>query len=40
MKLVKTYEKVELVKGVRKPKESKWAKNAQEKNKRDAGVHK
>ena len=30
----------ELVKGIRKPKESKWAKDAQEKDKRDKGAHK
>ena len=29
MKLVKVYENAELVKGLRKPKESKWAKDAQ-----------
>ena len=40
MKLVKTHENAELVKGLRKSKESKWAKNAQEKNKRDTGAHK
>ena len=40
MKLVKTHENVELVKGSRKPKESKWAKDAQEKDKRDTGAHK
>ena len=27
-------------KGLRKPKESKWAKDAQEKDKRDTGAHK
>ena len=36
MKLVKTHENAELVKGPRKPKESKWAKDAQ----RDTGAHK
>ena len=35
MKLVKSHGNVELVKGMRKPKGSKWAKDAQEKNKRD-----
>ena len=35
MKLVKAHENAESVKGLRKPKESKWAKDAQEKNKRD-----
>ena len=40
MKLVKTHENVELVKGPRKHKESKWAKDAQEKDKRDTGAHK
>ena len=40
MKLVKTHENAELVKGSRKPKESKWAKDAQEKDKRDIGAHK
>ena len=40
MKLVKAHENVELVKGSRKPKESKYAKDAQEKNKRDTGAHK
>ena len=40
MKLVKAYGNAELVKEIRKPKESKWAKNAQEKNKRDTGAHK
>ena len=40
MKLVKAHENAELVKGSRKPKESKWAKDAQEKNKRDTGARK
>ena len=40
MKLVKVHGNAELVKEIRKPKESKWAKNAQEKNKRDTGAHK
>ena len=40
MKLVKAHENAELVKGLRKPKESKWAKDALEKNKRDTGSHK
>ena len=35
MKLVKAHVNAELVKGSRKPKESKWAKDAQEKDKRD-----
>ena len=35
MKLVKAYGNVELVKGLRKLEESKWAKDTQEKNKRD-----
>ena len=37
---VKAHGDVELVKGIRKPKESKWAKDAQEENKRDTGAHK
>ena len=40
MKLVKAHENAELVKGPRKSKESKWAKDAQEKDKRDIGAHK
>ena len=40
MKLEKAHENAELVKGMRKPKESKWAKDAQEKSKRDTGAHK
>ena len=40
MKLVKAHRNEELVKGMRKPKESKWAKDAQKKNKRDTGAHK
>ena len=40
MKLVKAHRNVELVKGPRKPKESKWAKDAQEKDKKDTGAHK
>ena len=40
MKLVKTHGNAKLVKGLRKPKESKWAKDAQEKNKRDTGAYK
>ena len=40
MKLVKAHGNAELVKGLRKPKESKWAKDTQEKNKRDTGAHK
>ena len=40
MKLVKIHENVELVKGSKNPKESKWVKNAQEKDKRDTGTHK
>ena len=40
MKLVKAHGDAELVKGLRKPEESKWAKDAQEKNKRDIGAHK
>ena len=39
MKLVKTHGNAELVKGLRKPKESKCAKDAQEKNKRDTKAH-
>ena len=39
IKLVKAHENAELVKGLRKPKESKWAKDAQEKNKRDTEAH-
>ena len=40
MKLVKVHGNVELAKGSRKPKESKWAKDAQEKDKRDTRAHK
>ena len=40
MKLVKTHGNTDLVKGIRKPKESKWVKDAQEKNKKDTGAHK
>ena len=40
MKLIKAHENAELVKGLRKPKESKWVKDAQEKDKRDTGAHK
>ena len=40
MKLVKVHRNAELVKGSRKPKESKLAKNAQEKDKKDIGAHK
>ena len=40
MKLVKAHGNLELVKGPRKPKERKWAKDVQEKNKRDIGAHK
>ena len=40
MKLVKAHRNAELVKGLRKPKESKWTKDAQEKNKRDIRAHK
>ena len=40
MKLVKAHRNAELVKGSRKPKESKWAKDAKEKDKRDTGAHK
>ena len=40
MKLVKTHGNAKLVKRMRKPKESKWAKDAQEKSKRDTGTHK
>ena len=40
MKLVKAHGDAELVKGLRKPEESKWAKDAQEKNKMDTGAHK
>ena len=39
MKLVKVHGNAELVKRLRKPKESKWAKDAQEKNKRDTGAY-
>ena len=39
MKLVKVHGNAKLVKGPRKPK-SKWAKNAQEKDKRDTRTHK
>ena len=37
---VKAHGDAELVKGLRKLEESKWAKDAQEKNKRDTGAHK
>ena len=37
VKLVKAHGNAELVKGLRKPKESKWAKDAQED--RDTGAH-
>ena len=40
MKLVKAYRNAELVKGLRNPKERKWVKDAQEKNKRDIRAHK
>ena len=40
MKLVMAHENVELVKGMRKPKESKRVKDAQEKKQRDTGAHK
>ena len=43
MKLVKAHGNAKLVKGSRKPKESKWANDAQEKKKkkkkRDTGAH-
>ena len=40
MKLIKAHGSAKLVKGIRKPKESKWAKDAQEKNKMDTGAYK
>ena len=40
MKLVKAHGNAELAKGSRKPKESKRAKDAQGKDKRDIGAHK
>ena len=40
MKLVKAHENAERVKGLRKPKESKWVKNVQMKNKKDTEAHK
>ena len=40
MKLVKAHENAKLVKGPRKPKESKWAKDAQKKDKKDTGAYK
>ena len=40
MKLVKTHGNAELIKGSRKPKESKWAKDAQEEDKRVTRAHK
>ena len=40
MKLVKVNGNVELLKGPRKPKESKWAKDAQEEDERDTGAQK
>ena len=39
IKLVKAHGNAELVKGLRKLKGSKWAKDAQEKNKRDTRTH-
>ena len=39
-KLVKAHGGAELVKGIRKLKESKWTKDAQEKNKKDTKAHK
>ena len=40
MKLVKAHGNVKLVKGPRKPKENKLAKDIQEEDKRDIGAHK
>ena len=40
IKLVKVHGNAELVKGPRKPKKSKWTKDAEEKDKRDTGAHK
>ena len=40
MKLVIAHRNSKLVKGMRKPKESKWVKDAQEKNKRDTRAYK
>ena len=40
MKLVKANGNGELVKRPRKSKENKWAKDAQEEDKRDTGAHK
>ena len=40
MKLVKAHGNTELVKWPRKLKESKWAKDSQEKDKRDTGAYK
>ena len=40
MKLVIAHGNAKLVKGMRKPKESKWATDAQEKNKRDTRAYK
>ena len=40
MKLVKTHGNTKLVKGPRKPKESKWAKDAKEEGKRYTRAHK
>ena len=40
MKLVKTHGNAELVKGPRKPKESKWAKDDQQKDNRSLYVRK
>ena len=40
MKLVKAHGNTKLIKGPRKLKESKWTKDAQEKNKRDTGAYK
>ena len=40
MKLIKAHGNAELAKRPRKHKESKWAKDAQEKDKRDTGANK
>ena len=40
MKLVIAHGNAKIVKWMRKPKGRKWAKDAQEENKRDTGAHK
>ena len=40
MKLIKAHKNAKLVKEPRKPKESRWAKDAQEEDKRNTRAHK